>query len=74
MPRQNDENRSSFFRILLLRPNPPPPLLCTLWCQLEDMFQLIGTPQGIERVLFQITVTPQCFEKYRVKYEALKIF
>ena len=24
----------------------------TLWCQLEDMFQLIGTSQGIERVLF----------------------
>ena len=42
----------------------------TLWFQLEDMFQLIGTPQGIERVLFQIKVTPQCFEKYRVKYKA----
>ena len=42
----------------------------TLWCQLEDMFQLIGTSQGIERVLFQIIVTPEYFEKYRVKYKA----
>ena len=41
----------------------------TLWCQLEDMFQLIGTSQGIERVLFQIIVTPEYFEKYRVKYK-----
>ena len=38
----------------------------TLWCQLEDMFQLMGTPQGIERVMVQITVTFQCFEIYRV--------
>ena len=37
-------------------------MFVTLWFQLEDMFQLIGTPQGIERVLFQIKVTPQCFE------------
>ena len=43
---------------------------CTLWCQFEDMFQLIGTSQGIERVLFQIIVTPEYFEKYRVKYKA----
>ena len=42
----------------------------TLWCQLEDMFQLIGMSQGIERVLFQIIVTPEYFEKYRVKYKA----
>ena len=42
----------------------------TLWCQLEDMFQLIGTPQGIELVLFQIIVTPLCFEKYRVEYKS----
>ena len=42
----------------------------TLWCQLEDMFQLIGRSQGIERVLFQIIVTPEYFEKYRVKYKA----
>ena len=40
------------------------------WCQLEDMFQLIGTSQGIEGVLFQIIVTPEYFEKYRVKYKA----
>ena len=26
----------------------------TLWCQLEDMFQLIVTPQGIEKVLIQL--------------------
>ena len=38
----------------------------TLWCQLEDMFQLMGTPQGIEHVMVQITVTFQCFEIYRV--------
>ena len=44
--------------------------LVTLWCQLEDMFQLIGTSQGIERVLFQIIVTPEYFEKYGVKYKA----
>ena len=42
----------------------------TLWCQLEDMFQLIGTPQGIKLVLFQIIVTPLCFEKYRVEYKS----
>ena len=42
----------------------------TLWCQLEDMFQLKGTSHGIERVLFQIIVTPEYFEKYRVKYKA----
>ena len=44
--------------------------ISTLWWQLEDMFQLIGTSQGIERVLFQIIVTPEYFEKYRVKYKA----
>ena len=42
----------------------------TLWWQLEDMFQLIGTSQGIERLLFQIIVTPEYFEKFRVKYKA----
>ena len=42
----------------------------TLWCQLEDMFQLIGTSKCIERVLFQIIVTPEYFEKYTVKYKA----
>ena len=49
---------------------PPIRMQHTLWCQLEDMFQLIGTSQGIERVLFQIIVTPEYFEKYRVKYKA----
>ena len=29
----------------------------TLWFQLEDMFQLIGTPQGIEKVIFQLFFT-----------------
>ena len=30
----------------------------TLWCQLEDMFQLIVTPQGIENVTIQLIDTP----------------
>ena len=30
----------------------------TLWFQLEDMFQLIGTPQGIEQVTVQLNDTP----------------
>ena len=30
----------------------------TLWCQLEDMFQLIVTPQGIEKVMIQLKDTP----------------
>ena len=30
----------------------------TLWCQLEDMFQLIVTPQGIEKVMIQLIDTP----------------
>ena len=32
--------------------------LPTLWCQLEDMFQLIVTPQGIEKVTIQLIDTP----------------
>ena len=32
--------------------------LCTLWCQLEDMFQLIVMPQGIEKVTIQLIDTP----------------
>ena len=32
--------------------------LLTLWFQLEDMFQLIGTPQGIEQVTLQLKDTP----------------
>ena len=31
--------------------------MCTLWCQLEDMFQLV-TPQGIEKVTIQLIDTP----------------
>ena len=30
----------------------------TLWCQLKDMFQLIVTPQGIEKVTIQLIDTP----------------
>ena len=30
----------------------------TLWCQLEDMFQLIVTPQGIGKVMIQLKDTP----------------
>ena len=30
----------------------------TLWFQLEDMFQLIGTLQGIEKVTIQLKDTP----------------
>ena len=30
----------------------------TLWCQLEDIFQLIVTPQGIEKVMIQLKDTP----------------
>ena len=30
----------------------------TLWFQLEDMYQLIVTPQGIEKVMIQLKDTP----------------
>ena len=30
----------------------------TLWSQLEDMFQLIVTPQGVEKVTIQLKDTP----------------
>merc|ERR1711997_508872 len=33
-------------------------LSITLWFQLEDMFQLIVTPQGIEKVTIQLIDTP----------------
>ena len=32
--------------------------MSTLWCQLENMFQLIVTPQGIEKVTIQLIDTP----------------
>ena len=38
-----------------------------LWFQLEDMLQLIGTPQCIEHVMFQLKDLPQGFKEYRVK-------
>ena len=34
------------------------PQICTLLFQLEDMFQLIVTPQGIEKVIIQLKDTP----------------
>ena len=46
----------------------------TLWCQLEDTFQLIVTPQGMELVMVHIEVISQCFKKYRVEYKACYIF
>ena len=46
----------------------------TLWCQLEDTFQLIVTPQGMERVMVHIEVISQCLKKYRVEYKACYIF
>ena len=33
--------------------------LGTLWCRLEDMFQLLVTPQGIEKVTIQLVDTPK---------------
>ena len=33
-------------------------LLPTLWFQLEDIFQLIVTPQGIEKGTIQLIDTP----------------
>ena len=33
-------------------------LIFTLWLQLEDMFQLIVMPQGIEKVTIQLKDTP----------------
>ena len=41
----------------------------TLWFQLEDMFQLIGTPQGIEHVMFQLKDMLQGNKKYIFKYK-----
>ena len=41
--------------------------------QLEDMFQTIGTPQGIEHVMFQFKDMPQGFKKYWVKYKTWMI-
>ena len=32
--------------------------LPTLWCQLEDMFQLIVNPQGIKKVTIQLVDAP----------------
>ena len=48
--------------------------LATLWCQLEDTFQLIVMPQGMELVMVHIEVISQCLKKYRVEYKACYIF
>ena len=42
----------------------------TLRFQLEDMLQLIGTPQCIEHVMVQLIDMPEGFKKYRDKYKA----
>ena len=33
-------------------------IMSTLWCQIEDIFQLIITPQGIEKVMIQLKDAP----------------
>ena len=49
----------------------------TLWCQLEDMFELIIMPQGIEEVTIQLIDTPtkQSFPSpsIRVPISSLKL-
>ena len=35
--------------------------ICTLWCQLEDTFQIIVTPQGIEKVTIQLIDTTKVY-------------
>ena len=49
-------------------------LTSTIWCQLEDTFQLIATPQGTELVMVNIEVIYQCLKKFRVEYKACYIF
>ena len=41
----------------------------TLWFHLEDIFQLMGTPEDIEHIMFELKDTPQGVEKYKVKYK-----
>ena len=48
--------------------------ISTLWCQLDDTFQIIVTPQGMELVMVHIEVISQCLKKYRVEYKACYIF
>ena len=45
----------------------------TLWFQLEDMFQLIVTPQGIEKVMIQLKDTPTKVYAIGVKLFLLKV-
>ena len=52
-PQDTDKAVDNCFCQNLLLPQP-----FTLWCQLEDTFQLIVTPQGIEKVMIQLKDTP----------------
>ena len=45
----------------------------TLWFQLEDMFQLIGTPQGIEQVTLQLKDTPTQVYAVGARLSSLKV-
>ena len=45
----------------------------TLWFQLEEMFQLIGTPQGIEQVAVQLKDTPPKVYAIGAKLFLLKV-
>ena len=45
----------------------------TLWFQLEDMFQLIITPQGIEKVTIQLKDTPTKVYAVGAKLFLLKV-
>ena len=47
--------------------------LVTLWFQLEDMFQLIVTPQGIEKVTIQLKDTPTKVYTIGAKLFLLKV-
>ena len=69
---QSNTEKSSQNRLCFI--NPRPIFHPTLWCQLEDTFELIVTPQGMELVMVHIEVISQCFKKYRVKYKACFIF
>ena len=48
--------------------------ILTLEFQLEDMFQLIGTPQSTEHVMVQLKDMPHYFLKCGVKYKSWASF
>ena len=54
----------------MIRPKWNP---ATLWLQLEDMFQLIVTPQGIEQVTLQSKDTPTKVYAVGAKLFLLKV-